>query len=121
MSSEPVMNISGTVYYLHKIALPLNSTLYVDLLDVTETYAPAKLLARQVISDAEKKALTFSLLYQVADVLPGNSYAIRARIETPEHMIYKTIKLHRVELGVNHLRPEDVVVRSVRETPEGNF
>ncbi|MHC8342410.1 YbaY family lipoprotein [Pseudomonas sp. RT6P73] len=121
MSNEYEKSISGMVHYLHKIFLPQNSTLYVNLLDISAADGSTKELAKQVISDAETKALDFTLTYKMADVLPGHRYAIRARIETTEQMIYKTIKLHAVELGVDHLRPEDVVVRSVREAPEGNI
>ncbi|MGF0239592.1 YbaY family lipoprotein [Rhodococcus sp. IEGM1300] len=121
MSNEYVMTISGIVFYLLKISLPDNSTVYVELLDVTARHSPAKKLAEQVITNAEKKQLSFDLLYKAADVLPDHHYEISARIETSGQVIYQTIKPHRVVLGVNHLRPEDVVVRPVREKPSIKF
>ncbi|MGV8889464.1 MAG: YbaY family lipoprotein [Pseudomonas sp.] len=119
MSNEHVMSISGTVHYLIKILLSPNSTLHVSLQDVTPA-APVKELAQQVIPHAETAGLDFNLTYAAADVLPGHSYGITARIETNGEVIFATTKPHRVELGVNHLRPEDVVVRNVRKNPDSN-
>jgi putative lipoprotein len=119
MSNEYAKSISGTVHYLLKIQLPTNSTLYVNLLDITSADAP-KELAQHVILLTEPQSLDFNLLYNIADVLPGHRYVIRARIESNEQVIFATIKDHAVELGVDHLRPEDVIVRNVRTKPEGN-
>lgn len=121
MSNEYEKSIGGTVHYLLRIQLPPNSTLHVNLLDVTSTDVPAKELARQVIPNAETTGLDFNLLYKVADVLPDHRYAIRARIETTEQVIFATTKDHAVQLGVDHLRPEDVIVRNVGTKPDSNF
>ncbi|MVV51824.1 hypothetical protein EJA72_26810 [Pseudomonas sp. PB120] len=121
MTSEYEKSISGTVHYLIRIELPTNSTLHVSLLDVTSSNAPAKELAQQVILHAETTGLDFTLPYKVADVLPGHRYVIRARIETVEQVIFATTRDHAVELGVDHLRPEDVIVRNVRTKPDSGF
>jgi putative lipoprotein len=121
MNSDHVMSISGTVHYLQKIELPRNSTLHVSLLDVTLADAAAKELAQQVTAHAETAGLDFNLMYNAADVLPGHKYVLRARIETPEQVIFATIRDHAVELGVDHLRPEDVIVRNVRTQPESSY
>jgi putative lipoprotein len=121
MSTDYEKSISGTVHYLLKIQLPPNSTLHVNLLDITSADAPAKELAQQVIPHAETTGLNFDLLYKVADVLPDHRYALRARIETTEQVIFATTKDHAVQLGVDHLRPEDVIVRNVRTKPDRNF
>ncbi|MET0773884.1 MAG: YbaY family lipoprotein [Pseudomonas mandelii] len=121
MSNEYEKSISGIVHYLLRVELPTNSTLHVSLLDVTSAEAPAKELARQVIPCAETTGLDFTLRYKMADVLPDHRYAIRARIETTEQVIFATTKDHAVQLGVDHLRPEDVIVRNVRTKPDSNF
>ncbi|MFL1525909.1 YbaY family lipoprotein [Pseudomonas sp. O230] len=121
MNNDYEKSISGTVHFLLRIELPTHSTLYVNLLDVTCADAPAKELARQVIPHAKTTGLDFTLRYKMADVLPDHRYAIRARIETSEQVIFATTKDHTVQLGVDHLRPEDVIVRNVRTKPDSNF
>lgn len=121
VSNDYEKSISGTVHYLLRTELPPNSTLHVNLLDVTCADTPAKELARQVTPCAETTGLDFTLLYKMADVLPDHRYAIRARIETTEQVIFATTEDHAVQLGVDHLRPEDVIVRNVRTEPDSTF
>lgn len=113
MSNQPVRTISGTVRYLERIALAPNSTLYVSLQDVSLADVAAKELAHQVIPQAETAGLSFNLTYREADVLPGHSYAIHAQIKINDTLIYSTTQSHPVVLGVDHLRPQDVLVNAV--------
>jgi putative lipoprotein len=110
MSSEPVMIISGKVHYLEKIALAPNSTLYVQLLDVSLADIPTKELAWQIIPNAETAGLNFTLYYRQADVLPGHSYDISACIKVGDTLIFGTTQSHPVLLGPNALQSQEVLV-----------
>ena len=113
MSNEPVKTIGGTVHYPEKIALLPNSTLYVSLLDVSLADASAKELAHQVTPHAETAGLGFNLVYPMADVLPGHSYAISASIKTNGKLVFITAERHSVELGVDHVKGQKILVSRV--------
>ncbi|VVP73063.1 hypothetical protein PS918_01526 [Pseudomonas fluorescens] len=113
MSNESVKTIGGIVRYLQKSALPPNSTLYVSLRDVSLADAPAKELACQVTPHAETTGLNFNLTYNLADVLPGHTYAIWASIKTNDKLIFTTTQHHAVELGVDYVKGQEVLVSPV--------
>ena len=113
MSSEPVNTLEGRVHYLERIGLAANSTLYVFLEDVSLADAPAKELARCVIPNAETAGLNFELAYRPADDIPGHTYAIRARIETGDQLIFISTDNHPVELNAAYLQPLEILVRTV--------
>ncbi|WP_247254897.1 YbaY family lipoprotein [Pseudomonas moorei] len=113
MSNENTLSISGNVYYLPKIMLAPNSTLYVCLQDVSLADAPAKQLAAQVIPHAEEAGLNFNLEYSTADVLPGHTYAISAQIKSDGKLVFTTTEHHPVELGVDGVQPVEMLVHGV--------
>jgi len=112
MSNTNIKHINGTVRYLQRRALGANSTLHVSLLDVTVIDAP-KQIAAQTTPHAETAGLHFDLAYNMADVLPEHRYAISATIKTNDQAVFTTNEHHYVELGVDHLQPQDILVRSV--------
>ncbi|VVO93860.1 hypothetical protein PS838_02455 [Pseudomonas fluorescens] len=113
MSNEPVKTICGSVYYPERIGLLPNSTLHVHLLDISLADAPAKELAAQITSNAEKAGLHFNLTYKLSDVLSGHTYAIRADITCDNKLIYTTTQQHPVALGVDYVKGQEVLVSRV--------
>jgi putative lipoprotein len=117
MSSEQAKNISGKVYYLEKIALEPNSSLSVELLDVSLADAPAKRIAMHVTPNADIAGLDFTLKYRESDVLPGHSYAISARIAHYTELVYMTTENHPVSLDGNCVQLQEVRVDPVCDMP----
>lgn len=113
MSNEPVKTIGGKVHYLEKIGLLPNSTLHVCLQDVSLQDVAAKELAVQITPNAENVGLNFNLTYKLADVLPGHTYAISASITDEDRLIFTTTQQHRVELGVDYVKGQEVLVSRV--------
>lgn len=113
MSNENTLSISGNVYYLPKIVLAPNSTLYVSLEDVSLADGPSKQLAAQVIPHAESAGLDFNLEYSTADVLPGHTYAISAQVKSDGELVFTSTEHHPVELGVDDVQPIEVLVHLV--------
>jgi putative lipoprotein len=113
MSNENTLSLSGKVHYLERIALAPNSTLYVSLQDVSLADSPAKTLAAQVIPHAERMGLNFNLQYNAADVVPGQTYAISAKIETAGELVFTSTDHHPVELSANRPTPFEVLVHLV--------
>jgi putative lipoprotein len=112
MSNE-LLSISGKVYFLENTVLRRNSTLYVRLQDVSLQDVAAKELAVQITTNAEKAGLNFNLTYKLADVLPGHRYALSARINHEDHLHFISTQTHPVELGVDHVKEQEVLVQLV--------
>ena len=113
MNSQPVKTIDGKVHYFEKIGLLPNSTLHVCLQDVSLQDVAAKELAVQITPNAENVGLNFNLTYKLADVLPGHTYAINASITHEDRLIFTTTQQHRVELGVDYVKGQEVLVNRV--------
>ncbi len=105
--------ITGNVTYLEKVGLPLGSTLHVRLLDVSLQDVAAKELAVQITPNAENIGLNFNLIYKLADVLPGHTYAINASITHEDRLLFTTTQQHQVELGVEYVKEQEVLVSRI--------
>lgn len=73
--------VTGTVSYLEKIALPSGSRVEVKLLDVSEQDLDRQVVAEQVITTSgENVPLPFTLSYDAGDIDQSKTYSVAARI-----------------------------------------
>jgi putative lipoprotein len=103
-SAEPaepasdMKTLGGSVMYRERIALPVNATINVRLLDVSLADAPARVLAEQTI-DARGKSvpIPYTLEYDPAHVRDNFSYAVRAEIrDGAGDLLWTTDTVHPV-------------------------
>lgn len=94
VDSEP--KITGTVNYRVRIALPSTAVLTVRLLDVTETGAPAIVLAEKSISNPGNPPMPFELSYPFGGISARRSYVIDARIEVNGRLQFYSMQQHAV-------------------------
>ncbi len=81
MRLSPRPQVSGTVTYLQRIALPENALVRVQLLDVTVPDAPTTIVAEQVFgTNGAQVPLPFNLSYSRGAVQETRRYSISARI-----------------------------------------
>jgi putative lipoprotein len=74
--------VTGTVTYRARIALPPDATLTVRLVDVSRADAPSELIAEQVITTGGRQVpIAFAIAYDPARIDPAHTYAVQARIE----------------------------------------
>lgn len=92
-------SLSGTVTYLERMALPPEATVTVQLLDVSLADAPARVLAQTILSPGGQVPLPYRLDYDDAEVRPGHSYAVAARIMLGEELLFVTATHHPVLTG----------------------
>lgn len=90
--------LEGEVYYLQRSALPPGATLSVSLQDVSRADAPATTLARYDSAVSTQVPLPFHLQYDPAQVTPGHSYAVSARIEAAGRLLFISTERHSVNL-----------------------
>ncbi len=106
--------LTGTVVYRERMALPVNATIDVRLLDVSRQDVPSKVLAQQTIEAAGQSVpVPYTLEYDPSQVRDGMSYAVRAEIRSADgKLLWTTDTVHPV---LTRGAPEDdVEIRVVR-------
>jgi putative lipoprotein len=73
--------VTGTVFYLERMALPSGAVLTVQLVDVSIADAPAVVIARETKTLTTQVPIPFSLSYDPKKIIQLHSYAVQARIE----------------------------------------
>lgn len=74
--------ITGSIGYYQRIALPDNAQVTVTLSDVSKADAAASVIAQSQFSSAGKQVpLHFVLAYDPSKIIPGHHYAMSAKIE----------------------------------------
>ncbi len=106
--------LRGTVLYRERMALPINASIDVRLLDVSLQDVPSKVLAQQTIEAAGQSVpIPFELVYDPSQVRDGLSYAVRAEIRSADgSLLWTTDTVHPV---LTRGAPDnDVEIRVVR-------
>ena len=79
-SSAGPAQLTGSVSYRERIALPAGAVLHVALLDVSLVGTPARVIAQQEIRPAGRMPIPFALEYDRAAIDTGRRYGLRATI-----------------------------------------
>lgn len=74
-------SVTGTVFYLERMALPPGAVLTVQLADVSVADAPADVIAKETRTLTTQVPVPFALSYDPERIVPSHSYAVQARIE----------------------------------------
>jgi putative lipoprotein len=105
--------VTGTVAYRERIALPPTAVVTVRLVDVSRADAPSPVLAEQTIPTAGRQVpLSFALGYNPAAIVPAHTYAIQVRIENAGQLLFISDTHHPV-ITRDQPRHVDVIVRRV--------
>lgn len=81
--------VTGTIAYRERIALPPTAVISVKLADVSRADAPAVALGEQQIEAAGKQVpFPFSIAYDPAGIDARMSYAVQARIEDGGRLLF---------------------------------
>jgi len=107
------VGLDGEVFYLQRIALPPSATLSVSLQDVSLADAPAVVLDEQKGPVKGQVPLPFHLTYDPAQVKPGHSYSVSARIELDGKLLFITTERHTVQLNGQDPQPLRVRVNAI--------
>ena len=107
-------SVTGTVFYLPRIALPPNSVIEVELQDISRQDAAAIVLGKQTItSNGRQVPFQFEILYDPALVQEGNIYVIRAQIRADGQLLFTSTSGYAV-ITDGHPNSADVQVNPVR-------
>lgn len=108
--------VTGTVYYLERMALPPNAEVVVQLLDASRADAPAEVIAQDSISSGKQVPIPFKLDYDVARIVPAHTYVVRATIKADGSLLFTSTTANPV---VTNGQPSYVEVR-VSRPPAGS-
>ncbi|MDP2028337.1 MAG: YbaY family lipoprotein [Thiobacillus sp.] len=98
-SETPLDHVSGSVNYRERIALPGDSTLTVELLDISKAGAKIERLARLSLpSGGRQLPLAFELPYYQADIQPNHRYGVRAMLTSSGGELLFTTAQHAAVL-----------------------
>lgn len=90
--------LTGSVLYRERMALPPDAVLTVTLEDVSLADAPAVTLGQtQVQLHGQQVPIPFSLFYPKAAVKAGAVYAVRARINLGDQLLFTTTEHNQVD------------------------
>jgi len=100
-STSSMKTINGTVTYLSRRAIPLDSMISVKLEDVSRADAPAVLIAgTRMTSDGRQVPIPFALEYDPTKIQSGRRYSLRATIHRPDgradEMLFTTTRSYPV-------------------------
>jgi putative lipoprotein len=105
--------VTGTVTYRERIALPPTAVIKLQLVDVSRADAPAVVLGEQLIEAAGKQVpFEFAIPYDPALIDERMSYAVQARIEAGGQLLFINDQRHAVLTrgAPNHV---DLVLKAV--------
>ena len=106
--------VTGTVRYLQRIALPPNAVVEVTLQEVSRLDAAAVLLAEQKIpTTGQQVPIPFTLTYDASQIEPRYTYVVRAKITVDGQMRWTSTTAYRV-ITQNNPTTVDILVELVR-------
>ena len=88
--------VTGSVTYLERIALPPTARVEIKLLDVSLQDVVAKTISEQTISLTRQVPINFELVYDPAVIDERYSYVVRATIYDGDKMLFTTDRAYPV-------------------------
>ena len=97
-SGEKFMTqVTGTVTYRERIALPPTAVVTVRLVDVSRADAPAIVIGEQLIHPAGRQVpFEFSIPCDPSQIQPQYTYAVQARIEDGARLLFISDRMYPV-------------------------
>lgn len=108
--SAAIAEVRGSAFYRERIALPENATFEATLEDVSQADAPAQEIARASLDPAGQPPFRFVIGYDPAQIQPGRTYAIRARVTHGEQLLFTSDRHYPLPTAGENL--EILLVRS---------
>jgi len=112
--------LRGTVSYRERVALPPSAIVEVKLVDVSLADAPARTIAGTRIRARAGSPIAFVLRYNSADIAPGKTYALQARITDGDRLLFiNTMQYTVFDGGPDNTGIRVEHVRQQEPGPEG--
>ena len=103
--------VTGTVTYRERIALPAETIVHIQLLDVSLMDVSAKLITEQTLTLPHQVPIPFELVYRPLVIDERMTYAVRATISNGDQLLFVTDRSYPV---LTRGRPEHIDLVLVR-------
>jgi len=104
--------VTGSVTYRERIALPPTAVITVRLVDVSRADAPSVQIAEQAIhTEGRQVPFEFALAYDASRILASNTYAVQVRIEDGGKLLFISDTMYPVITRSAPTRVDIVVIR----------
>jgi putative lipoprotein len=80
--------VTGDVFYRERIAMPEGAVVKVRVADASLADAPADVIGEQIIENPGNVPVKYTVTYDAANIKPGNTYAVSARIEVNGQLMW---------------------------------
>lgn len=106
--SAPTAQVSGTVAYLQRNALPPDAVVRVRLEDVTYQDVPALIINEAIIpSEGKQVPIPFRIPYEPGKIDPAHRYHVRATIRSGEQLLFTSTTVYPV---ITRSAPSEVAI-----------
>lgn len=107
--------VTGTVFYLQRIALPNTAKLTVTLSDVSIADKPAEVISQHAyITEGRQVPLPFTLNYSPTQIKKGHIYNVSAKIEINDRLIFINESVNHVITDSNNTKNIKILVKSAK-------
>jgi len=113
MSAAAERRLIGEVIYREHMILPTNAVLTVQLLDTSQSDAPAKVICEQRITPAGQVPMRFTLKFDSRDIRPKTTYAVDATITVDGQTEFLTNARHYIDPLASE--PMTMVLKQVQD------
>jgi uncharacterized lipoprotein YbaY len=115
-AEQPAGEVTGTVTYLERMALPPNAQIEVRLEDVSRADAAAKLVAEQKMTLGDRQVpVPFALKFDPAKIDPRHSYSVRVKIVVDGEVRFVSDQAYPV-LTMGHPSSVEVLVKATQKS-----
>jgi uncharacterized lipoprotein YbaY len=95
--AQGATSVSGIIYLSDSATLPSSAVITIQLADVTQAGAPAKVITERLFSTGGAQSpFAFTLPYSPQQINPSNRYIIQGNIRVAGQIIYRTVVPHSV-------------------------
>ena len=86
----------GQVFYKERLALPPDAKLTVQLADISQQEATARIVGETTVTPAGRMPVPFQIPFDPKTIRPADNYALQARITVGESLLFTTAQNHSV-------------------------
>jgi putative lipoprotein len=95
-AQETNTSLTGEILYSEDVALPEQTILTIQLVDISKQDVKGKVIAERIIKNPGQVAIDFDIQYNPDDILSANTYSLKAKIEDKGSYLYTTDKIYPV-------------------------
>jgi putative lipoprotein len=106
--------VTGTVTYRERIALPAEAVVQVTLEDVSLQDVAATVIGETTITNPGQVPIPFAVEYDPSAIVPNNTYTVRARISVSDDLWFTNTTAYPVITRDNPTHDVEMILTFVR-------